>query len=206
MINFKIKNTTSLGFISLCASRIPASQTRWPNREERKQEEESTQKVKEMKREGEKSREALLVITVISMSFSERLDWSRLKSSSLTGNPQEDLSVKRNRRASGNKREEIGEGRMKVREKLDNSYVYTQNERILITELGSSCSESRRCQHQRIKCRSKNRSKEVVFWKKVDCINLSERLIKYFWRRKKIFLGIRLEVLAERRNRWTYED
>lgn len=81
-----------------------------------------------MKREGEKSREALLVITVISMSFSERLDWSHLKSSSLTGNPQEDLSVKRNRKASGNKREEIGEGRMKVREKLDNSYVYTQNE------------------------------------------------------------------------------
>lgn len=45
-----------------------------PSKEERKQEEESTQKMEEMKREGEKSREALLVITVISKSFSERFD------------------------------------------------------------------------------------------------------------------------------------
>jgi len=92
--------------------------------------------MKEMKREGEKSREALLVITVISKSFSEWLDRSLLKSSPLTGNPQEDLSAKRNRRASGNKREEVEEGRTGVREKLDNSYVYTENERILIVELG----------------------------------------------------------------------
>lgn len=48
--------------------------------------------MKEMKREGEKSREVLLVITVISKIFSERLDWSLLKSSPLTGNPQEDLT------------------------------------------------------------------------------------------------------------------
>lgn len=128
-------------FISWCSS------NRWPAKEKRKQEEESIQKMKEMKREGEKSREVLLVITVISKIFSERLDWSLLKISSLTRNPQEALSAKRNRRTSGNEREEIGEGRMRVREKLNNSYIYTQNERILIAELGGSCSGSLRCKY-----------------------------------------------------------
>lgn len=137
-----------------------------------------------MKREGEKSRKALLVITVISKSFSERLDWSLLKSSPLTGNPQEDLSVKRNRRASGNEREEIGEGRTRVREKLDNSYVYTQNERILIAELGDSYSEPPRCKH----CEDR---KKLTFGRRsianFHCVlNLLEWLIKCFWKKEEI--------------------
>lgn len=138
-INFKLKNVTSSRWL-LLAHRTPASRTRWSDKEERKQEEESTEKMKEMKREGEKSREALFVITVISKSFSERLDWSLLKSSPFTGNPQEEDLSKRNRRARCNEKEEIGEGRTRVREKLDNSYVYTKNERILIAELRGSCS------------------------------------------------------------------
>lgn len=83
-----------------CASPIPASQTRWPDKKRKEnKEEESTPEMKEMKREGEKSREVLLVITVISKSFSERLDRSLFKSSPLTGKPQEDFSAKRNQGA-----------------------------------------------------------------------------------------------------------
>lgn len=72
--------------------------------------------MKEMKREREKSREVLSVITVISKSFLERLDWSLLKSSPLTGKSQEDLFAKRNQGASGNEREKERERRNRRRE------------------------------------------------------------------------------------------
>lgn len=59
----------------------------------------------------------LLIIIVISPSFPERLGEPLLEPPPLTGNSQRDAPrAKRNRRAGGNEREEIGGARMRMRE------------------------------------------------------------------------------------------